>query len=76
MGEAAQIEPLTVTIAETVRLTGVGRTTIYQLIGDGRLRATKIGTRTLIDFQSIKSLIREPSASDKRKQSKSSVARK
>jgi excisionase family DNA binding protein len=40
--------PLAYSIPEACALTGVGRTTIYKAIRAGRLRARKLGTRTLI----------------------------
>jgi excisionase family DNA binding protein len=65
MSEAAQatdnsilpLEPLTVTVKETERITGLGTTTIYKLIGNKKLETTKIGTRTLIVYSSIKKLL-------------------
>jgi excisionase family DNA binding protein len=35
-------------IAEACAMAGIGRTKIYQAIGDGRLRARKFGKRTII----------------------------
>ena len=64
MSEAAQaignlvlpLEPLTVTVKETERLTGLG-TTIYKLIGAKELQTVKIGARTLIVYLSIKNCL-------------------
>lgn len=36
------------TIPEAVRRYGVGRSTLYKLMGDGSLPARKVGKRTLI----------------------------
>jgi excisionase family DNA binding protein len=65
MSEAAQaignlglpLEPLTVTVKEAERLTGLGTTTIYKLIGAKELQTVKIGSRTLIVYSSIKKLL-------------------
>ncbi len=57
MNAVAPIEPLTVTVPEALRLTDLGRTSLYRLIGEKKLRHVKVGTRTLIDFASIKRLI-------------------
>ena len=38
-------------------LLGVGRTYLYELIGDGRLDARKLGKRTLITRASLRQLI-------------------
>ena len=35
-------------IAEVVRLTGRGRSTVYELIAAGRLKARKLGSRTVV----------------------------
>lgn len=40
--------PLAYTVADAVRVSGIGRTTLYSLIGQGRLPIVKIGNRTLI----------------------------
>jgi excisionase family DNA binding protein len=52
-----QLDPLSVSVAEARRLSGLGNTTVYRLIGEGRLRVTKIGTRTLVDYASLKALL-------------------
>ena len=39
------------------RLGGIGRTTIYGLIGSGKLVAVKLGSRTLITAASIQALL-------------------
>ncbi|MCZ8135510.1 MAG: helix-turn-helix domain-containing protein [Porphyrobacter sp.] len=49
--------PIALTVAETVKLLGVGRTTIYRLISEERLSSIKIGRRTLILMASIEKLI-------------------
>lgn len=38
----------TLSIAETTRLLGIGRSTLYSLIKDGRLPVRKLGKRTLV----------------------------
>jgi hypothetical protein len=52
-------EPITVTVSEARRLTGLGNTTLYKLIGQGHLivrRAPNVD-RTLIDYRSLKRLL-------------------
>jgi excisionase family DNA binding protein len=39
---------LAFTIPEAVRATGIGRSTLYTHIKDGRLRATRVGGRRII----------------------------
>jgi excisionase family DNA binding protein len=45
------------TIADAVRVSGIGRTTLYELIGAGKLDARKAGNRTLIPADSLRSYI-------------------
>jgi excisionase family DNA binding protein len=42
--------------AEAARLTGVGRTTIYEAIGAGALKSVKIGNRRLITIDALRTL--------------------
>lgn len=41
-------EPIAYSVEETRKVTGIGRTAIYEEIKAGRLRAVKRGRRTLI----------------------------
>jgi excisionase family DNA binding protein len=50
-------DPITVTIAEARRLSGLSNTTVYKLIGEGRLAVVKVGTRTLVTFDSLQRLL-------------------
>ena len=50
-------KPISVTIQRTRELTGLGSTTIYKLIGEGRLRTAKVCGRRLVIFASIEKLI-------------------
>ena len=51
--------PLAYTIRDAVKVSGIGRTTIFRLLALGRLKATKIGRRTLIQADSLRTLIAE-----------------
>ena len=51
------IEPLAYSINEACRVSSLGRTRLYQLIGEGRLEVRKIGKRTLIPAASLRALI-------------------
>jgi excisionase family DNA binding protein len=51
------IEPISVRIAEAVRLTGIRRSKLYELIGAGDLEVVKIGRCTLIPMDSLRALI-------------------
>ena len=58
-----KIEPLTVRISTAVRITGLSRSRIYELIQSGDLDTVKIGRATLIQYQSLKSLTSSGSSS-------------
>jgi excisionase family DNA binding protein len=40
--------PLALSVTETCKLSGLGRTTVYELIGSNKLPAHKCGRRTII----------------------------
>jgi hypothetical protein len=48
---------LTCTIVDACRATGLGRTKLYELIGDGLLVTTTVGRRRLVLVRSLLSLI-------------------
>ena len=50
-------EPLTVRVATAVKLTGLSRSRIYELIQSGDLPAKKIGRSTLISFADLKRFV-------------------
>jgi excisionase family DNA binding protein len=50
---------LACSINETARALSLGRTTIYELIKQGRLETVKLGSRTLVKTSSILALIGE-----------------
>jgi excisionase family DNA binding protein len=54
------MEPLAISINETAKALGLGRTSIYAMIADGRLEAFKIGHRTLVRMESIRRLVASP----------------
>ena len=51
------MEQLAYSINDTAKALSLGRTSIYALIGDGRLETFKLGRRTLIKADSIRRLI-------------------
>lgn len=51
------MSPATYSIKDLADLLGLGRTTIYKLIGEGRLTRIKIGARTLIPADDVRALI-------------------
>lgn len=48
---------LTCTVAEACEATGLGRTKIYELIGDGLVSTTTVGRRRLVSVQSLLALV-------------------
>ncbi|HEX6015116.1 MAG TPA: helix-turn-helix domain-containing protein [Geminicoccaceae bacterium] len=50
-------EPEAVSINETCRLTGIGRSKLYQLIGDGTLPTLKVGKRRLVRLSTVRRLL-------------------
>jgi excisionase family DNA binding protein len=49
--------PLTISIAEAVRMAGIGRTSLYAAITSGRLKTRKYGRRRLVETQALRSFI-------------------
>lgn len=52
------LEPLTVRVVTAVRITGLSRSRIYELIQSGDLETKKVGRATLIGYASLKKLTR------------------
>jgi excisionase family DNA binding protein len=50
-------KPLTCTIHDTCRITGLGKTKVYELIAQRKLKAVAIGKRRLVLYSSIEELI-------------------
>ena len=48
---------ITASIGEFCRLSGIGRTKVYELLGDGDLESISIGRRRLIVLESYRRLI-------------------
>lgn len=64
---ASGVQPLTVTIPEAVRVSGLSRSEIYRRLGTGDIEARKSGSRTLILMDSLRThLARLPTATFRR----------
>jgi excisionase family DNA binding protein len=50
--------PITVRIREACRLTGIGRSKLYELIAAGEIETIKVGTITLVPVASLMSFLR------------------
>jgi len=51
--DAVFSRPLTVRIREACRLTGIGRSKLYELIAAGEIDVIKVGTITLVPVSSL-----------------------
>ena len=51
-------DPISVRIADAVRMTGLSKSKIYLLIASGDIEAAKVGRATLIFVDSLKSFLR------------------
>lgn len=47
------------TVDDAVRVSGIGRSKLYQLVAAGQLKMTKVGRRSLIPAESLRALIGE-----------------
>ena len=53
------MEILTCTAIDAARSLGIGKTKLYELIGQGKLKTVKIGRRTLVKTDSIRALVNQ-----------------
>jgi excisionase family DNA binding protein len=54
--------PLTVRIREACRLTGIGRSKLYELIAAGEIEVVKVGAITLVPVSSLTRFLRRKAA--------------
>lgn len=57
------VEPIALRVPEACRYLGIGRSTLYVLIGQGEIEIAKLGSATLVLTASLRSLVerkREP----------------
>lgn len=57
--KALPIEPISVRIAMAVKITGIPRSTIYELIKSGQIDTVKIGRSTFIPYRCLRNLVGE-----------------
>jgi len=69
------LDPLTVTVAEAQRITGLGLTTIWALIAKKNLESVLVGRRRLILFASLRRLL-TPTNDDQVAHERSAAARR
>ena len=51
------LDPISVRIPEAVRLTGLSRSRLYELMGSGEIEFVKVGNSTLILVESLRTFI-------------------
>ena len=62
---SAAIEPIVMRVPDACRYLGIGRSTLYVLIGKGEIEVIKMGSATLVITASLRSLVerlRSPNA--------------
>lgn len=56
--EAPTVEPISVRIPDAVRMTGLSKSKIYQLIASGDIEAAKVGRATVVFVASLHVFLR------------------
>jgi excisionase family DNA binding protein len=54
------VVPLAIRIKEACRLTGIGRSKLYELIASGDIEIVRVGSITLVPITSLKVLLQKP----------------
>jgi hypothetical protein len=49
--------PLAYSIKDAIQVSSIGKTRLYALIGEGRLKVTRVGKRTLVNAESLRQLV-------------------
>lgn len=52
-----QPPPITVRIRDACRMTGIGRSKLYELISEGEIETIKVGSMTLVPVRSIETFL-------------------
>jgi excisionase family DNA binding protein len=55
--DAVLMKPLTVRVRDACRLTGIGRSKLYELIATGEIEIIKVGAITLVPVSSLMSFL-------------------
>lgn len=66
--DVSEIHPISVRIPVAVRMTGLSKSKIYQLIASGDIEAAKVGRATVVFVESLRSFLRS-----RRKQPRSRI---
>jgi excisionase family DNA binding protein len=57
MSDADPHKPLTVRIREACRMTGIGRSKLYELIQEGEIEVIKVGGMTLVPVNALETFL-------------------
>lgn len=58
------LTPITVSISEAAKMSGLGRTSLYAAIATGKLKTRKAGRRTLVETSALRQFIEALPESD------------
>jgi excisionase family DNA binding protein len=74
-----EIKPIWITVEDATRVSGIGRTLLYKMLNDGRLKGVHAGRKRLVSVKSIEELgsCQAPAAKrrESRRQSGAAAAR-
>jgi hypothetical protein len=62
MNDHSTLDPVTVTVPVALRLSGLGRTKLYDLIARREIETVRVGTRRLVVFRSLKARLTSDAA--------------
>ncbi len=57
MNDSQMRKPLAVPVETALEISGLGRTKLYELIKEGKLKTVTIGRRRLINYASLEALV-------------------
>jgi excisionase family DNA binding protein len=69
VNDACLLRPIAVRVREACRLTGIGRSKLYELIAAGEIEIVKVGTITLIPIASLTDFLNRRVHPDERRPS-------
>jgi len=52
-----ELKPLAVTVSTARKISGLGNTTVWRLIGEQKLLTVKVGRRVLVTYESLEKLL-------------------
>ncbi len=57
MNDTLPLEPFTVTVPVALKVSGLGRTKLYELIGQNEIESITVGSRRLVNYESLKAFL-------------------